>query len=156
MHAAHVQSEAETFERLSNSLRLAAEHAENLAKLPAKGPTYDRFRKELKVVEDQCRIAAYYREDARWFQIGIVMERVHQRGGSWLRAKQPAKLFLGLAEFLRASHASIETLRNTKTGVRGMIVPTERQERRIGAPMQVLLPGGMTQRASGLIVPGVA
>ena len=151
-----MQSEAETFERLSNSLKLAAEHAENLATLPAKGPTYDRFRKELKVVEDQCRIAAYYREDARWFQIGLVMERVHQNGGNWLRAKQPAKLFLGLAEFLRSSYASIQTLRNARTGVRGMIVPVAKQERKIGAPMQVLLPPGMRQRPSGLIVPGGA
>lgn len=161
-------TEAEIFECLSANFKLAAEHCDDLAKLPRKGPTYRKLCDELLLIEGACRQAGYWRQDARWFHFGLMMEEAHKRAGGWLRGIKgpngvPVKLapghihplFAKLAENLRAGHAKAEEFRTKATGRVGMILPipqtppTRTQDRQV----QVLLPPGMRSTPSGLIVP---
>lgn len=130
-------SEQEIFSCLFDNFKKAAEHAEDLAKLPRKGPTYVKLREELKLCEGAARQAAYWRQDARWLQIGLYMEEAHQRAGNWLRGirnkttgmweKLPEgqlhPYFMKLAENLRAGMKLAEGYRDNKTGRMGMILP---------------------------------
>ena len=162
-------TETEIFECLSHNLRLAAEDCELLATTPKRGWIYDRFRKELKLVEGACRQAAAWRGDTRWLPLGMKMEECHQIVGEWLRgvkdetgvrrpipegAKHP--MFLKLAELLRAAHGEVEKLRTKKTGVVGPILPEMISAHHLPVrhrPVSVMLPDGMIQRPSGLFVP---
>lgn len=162
-------TEAEIFECLSHNLRAAAEDCELLASSPKKGLIYDRYRKELKLVEGACRQAAAWRGDTRWLPLGMKMEECHQRAGEWLRGvkdesgirraipegtKHP--LFSKLAELLRAAYTQVEKLRTAKTGVVGTILPETISSHHLAVrhrPVSVMLPEGMIQRPSGLFVP---
>jgi hypothetical protein len=161
-------TESEIFDCLATNFKLAAEHSEDLAKLPRKGPTYRKLRDELKLLEGACRQAAYWRQDARWFPIGKIMATCHQMAGEWLRGlKQPSgrrvpiaesekhPLFMMLAESLRFLEKQALICKNGRTGRVGMILPKPQAAptRTQGRSVPVLLPPGMAQRASGLIVP---
>ena len=162
-------TEAEIFSCLAENFKSAAQHCADLAKLPRKGPTYRKLREELKLLEGSCRQAAYWRGDARWLRIGMYMEEVHQRAGSWLRGyKRPDgikvthregtlhPLFMKLAENLKAGFEAAEKLRTERTGIKGPIVPKpEAGPHRDTRPVQVRLPERRTN--SGLIIPaGIA
>ena len=166
-------TEVEIFSCLTSNFKLAAEHCEDLAKLPRKGPTYKKLRDELKLLEGACRQAAYWRQDARWLQIGLYMEEVHKRAGGWLRGYknqagqhitiregQLHPLFMKLADNLRKGQAAAERLRNRKTGIAGTILPKPmRAPHRDTRPVQVMLPPsapGERRTASGLIIPAGA
>jgi hypothetical protein len=163
-------TEPEIFSCLSANFKLAAEHCEDLSKLPRKGPTYLKLRAELKLLEGACRQAAYWRQDARWLRIGLYMEEVHKRAGEWLRGyKLPSgqrvthregtihPLFMKLAENLRAGQQQAERLRERKTGRSGTILPKAMPApHRDTRPVQVLMPDGFQKRRSGLIVPSGA
>lgn len=152
---------------MADNLRMAARDCELLATIPMKGMVYDRFRKELKLVEGCCRQASAWREDTRWLPIGLMMEECHKRAGDWLRGvvmpdgtrrliphgeKHP--LFVKLAENLHALLKQVSVLRTQATGRLGMILPdmapTPFRETR---QHRIELPAGMAARASGLIVP---
>ena len=165
-------TEPEIFDCLAENFKLAGQHCEDLAKLPRKGPTYIKFRAELKLLEGACRQAAYWRQDARWLRIGLYMEEVHKRAGDWLRGyKLPSgqrvthregtihPLFMKLAENLRAGQQQAERLRNRKTGRAGMILPKPMPApHRDTRPVQVLLPSAPRERRTpgGLIIPASA
>jgi hypothetical protein len=163
-------TEPEIFSCLAENFKLAAQHCEDLAKLPRKGPTYIKFRAELKLLEGACRQAAYWRQDARWLRIGLFMEEVHKRAGDWLRGyKLPSgqrvthregtihPLFMKLADNLRAGQRQAENLRTRKTERTGMILPKAAPApHRDTRPVQVLMPDGFQKRRSGLIVPSGA
>lgn len=135
-------TEAEIFDCLVDNFKKAAVHAEDLAKLPRKGPNYAKLREELKLVEGAARQAAYWRQDARWLQIGLYMEEAHQRAGNWLRGiKNPTTgewrkipegqlhpYFMKLAENLRAGLKLAEGYRDNRTGRVGMILPASMQQ----------------------------
>lgn len=151
-------AEHEVLDRLKSELRTAIDDCDKLAKLPARGPTYMRFRHSIKVIEGHCRVMAYYREDSRWFRVGLAMAEAHKRAGNWLRRHQrtvnsnPAHpLFLKLGENLRALLRQCERLETMATYRIGMILPEPQplphhRPRLVG---QVMLP-------SGLVVPGGA
>lgn len=154
-------TEADIFECLSANFKLAAEHCEDLARLPAKGPTYKMLRQELKLIEGACRQAGHYRGDARWLKIGLMMEEAHKRAGDWLRGvKQPNgtrrmlrpgemhPLFVKLAENLRAGHAAADKIRMSRTGRRGQILPIMQN-----APHRDTRPSGWRKTRSGLLLP---
>lgn len=154
-------TEQEIFDCISTNAKLAAEHCDDLAKLTRKGPTYDLLRKELKLIEGACRQAAYFRQDARWLPIGLMMEEAHTRAGEWLRGvKQPMggrrripegqlhPLFVKLADNLRALHARMESLRTKATNRVGMILPKPR-----AAPHRDTVPVGYTKSMGGVIIP---
>lgn len=151
-------TEPEIIDCLITNFRLAAESSDALAKLPAKGPTYRRLREELKLCEGASRQLAYWREDARWLQIGLYMEECHKRAGGWLRTHQPARLFSMLAENLRAGLARAQDLKDSKTGKVGAILPKPQEgPHRDTKPVAVNnLPADMVTRPSGLIVPASA
>lgn len=129
-------TEAEIFDCLETNFRLAAEHCEDLAKLPRKGPTYKKLIEELKLIEGACRQASVWREDTRWLRLGLMMEEAHKRAGDWLRGVAQAgggrraipegvkhPLFMKLAANLRAALALAEETRTKKTGHLGSILP---------------------------------
>jgi hypothetical protein len=156
---------------MADSLGKAIHHCEDLAVHPLKGPIYHQYRTELKLVEGCCRQASAWREDTRWLPIGLMMSKCHNMAGEWLRGVQDPvtkrrtpipegqkhPLFVKLAENLRALLVQVEKLRTGATGKMGMILPVtapapfrDTRQHRVAA-----LPPGMTQRPSGLIVPGM-
>lgn len=154
-------TEQEIFDCISTNAKLAAEHCDDLARLSRKGPTYDLLRKELKLIEGACRQAAYFRQDARWLPIGLMMEEAHKRAGEWLRGvKRPmggrAKipegqlhpLFVKLADNLRALHAQMEMLRTKATNRVGMILP-----KAMPGPHRDTVPVGYTKSMGGVLIP---
>jgi hypothetical protein len=159
-------TETEIFDRLTASFKLAAELADDLARLPLKGPTYDRFRKELRLIEGCCKQAAAWREDTRWLPIGMMMAEVHQRAGDWLRgfkmpdgsrvkiaATQINPCFTKLAENLRALERVALDTKNKATGRVGMILPEmQRGPHRDTRPAGWRAPPPATT-PSGLIIP---
>ncbi len=139
--------EAEIFNCMTENLRLAAEHCENLAILPAKGPTYHALRTSLALVEGCCRQASAWREDTRWLPIGLAMAEAHKRCGDWLRHRNPPKYFLMMAANLRNLYVVADGIKNKATGTTGMILPAALPgPHRDTRPVSVRLP-------SGLIVP---
>lgn len=151
-------TEQEIIDCLVTNFRLGAESCDDLAKLPRKGPSYRSLREQLKLCEGSCRQLAYFREDARWLQIGLYLEACHQKAGDWLRYRHPAKLFCKLAENLRHGLADAQRMKDAATGKAGAILPKPqaapfRDTRPVVVPT---LPPGMQQRASGLIVPAGA
>lgn len=130
-------TEPEIFACLTENFRLAAQHCEDLAKLTRKGPTYRKLRDELKLIEGAARQAAYWRQDARWLRIGLMMAEAHKRAGDWLRGirdketgiwkKLPPGVlhpyFMKLAENLRSGQTLAEQFKNARTGITGMILP---------------------------------
>ena len=151
-------TEREIFDCLATNFKLAAEHCDDLAKLPRKGPTYLKLREELRLLEGACRQAAYWRGgDARWLSLAWCMDQALKRAGSWLRGyKLPDgthvthregtlhPLFTKLAVNLRGGQAASEYLRTARTGVSGPILPkpiTTHHERR--TPSGLIIPAGM-------------
>ena len=118
-------TEREILNCLYENLKSATTHCRLLATLPARGPTYNLLRQELKLVEGACRQIGHWREDSRWFQVGLMMEEVHRRSGNWLRAFSPRKLFITLAETLCNTYVYCNNLETNSTGRRGAILPDE-------------------------------
>ena len=140
-------TEQEIFGCLSANFKLAAEHCDDLAKLPRKGPTYRKLREELKLLEGACRQAAHWRGDARWLRIGLYMEEVHKRAGNWLRACKHQgtlhPLFTKLAENMREGQKAAERLRTARTGRVGLILPKPGRPIERRTPGGLILPSGM-------------
>ncbi len=155
-------SEAELLDRMKCSIRSAAERCRKLAVHPLRGFVYDAMRKELKQIEQDCTSVAYYRNgDARWLNVGLMMEEAHKRAGDWLRKGQSKEarerthpLFQKLADNLDHLHKTIVYLETKATGVMGPILPAVLPApHRPGKNVQVALPPHMKQTNSGLIVP---
>lgn len=155
-------TETEIFDQMKTSFRLAIELCEDLARLPLKGPTYDKFRKQLRLIEGCCKQANTWREDTRWLAFIQLMSECHRRAGDWLRGIKQADgtrlriapgtlhpAFEMLADNLRALFLVTERIRTEKTGRSGMILPEvmagpHRDTRPVGfrAPL-VITPGGI-------------
>lgn len=157
-------TEVEIFDCLAVNFKLAAEHCEDLAKLPRKGPTYKKLRDELRLIEGAARQASAWRGDSRWLQIGLYMAEVHKRAGGWLRGYKDAQgrkithregtlhpLFMKLADNLRKGALAAEKLRTKKTGKVGVILPDL-----LAGPHRDTRPSGWNKTPSGLILPAGA
>lgn len=160
-------TETEIFDCLSDNFRKAAEHCENLAKLPRKGSSYTALRESLKLIEGACRQAAMWREDARWLRIGLMMAEAHERAGLWLRGiKLPSgqrvkiaeghmhPLFMKLAEHLRSFHRKADEFKTQSTGRIGTILPAvQAAPHRDTRPVHISVPAHLRQTAGGIILP---
>lgn len=148
-------TEVEIFACLRENFRLAAQYCEDLAKLPAKGPTYIKLRESLKLLEGCCKQASAWREDTRWLGFGLMMAECHKRAGDWLRGittdegvhiklapRHINQLFSMLAENLRGLAAIAEKCRTDRTNKVGMILPEVQRAplRTQGRQVSVLLP----------------
>lgn len=137
--------EHETLDELRTRLGSAVSYAAALAILPAKGPSYVKLRADLKQIEQLARMIAYNRGDARWLQIGMRMNQVHQITGHLLRKHYPHAYFREIEGWLRQLFQVADSLQHKPTGRVGMILPkpqagpTRTQDR----PVQVLLPDSM-------------
>ena len=122
-------TEVEIFDCMYDNLQKAAQHAVDLAKLPAQGPTYQKFREEMLLIEGCCRQASAWREDSRWLGVGMVIAQALARTGNWLRGYRvegtmgkvfySRDLYLMLADNLRGIAKVIEGLRHNATGQMG-------------------------------------
>lgn len=158
-------TEAEIFDQMETSFRLAIELCGALAVLPLKGEAYDKFRRQLRLIEGCCKQANTWREDTRWLLFIRLMGETHQRAGDWLRGiKQPdgtrVKIaegelhpaFVMLAVNLRALHECAAGIRDKATGRSGMILPDE-----MPGPHRDTRPVGWNRSGAGILIPsGVA
>jgi hypothetical protein len=161
-------TEIEIFDCMQTSLKLAVEQCEDLAKLPAKGPTYVKLRENLRLIEGCCKQASAWREDTRWLNFAFMMGEVHKKAGNWLRGtvqvdgipvklapQHGAMLFLKLADNLRGIDKLAGEVKNKATGRRGMILPEmgpapfrETRQHRVTLPRT---PGGIIIPAGALV-----
>ena len=121
-------TEVEILDCLKSNLKSATQKCKLLSHTPYRGVTYHELRKELKLIEGACRQMAYWREDTRWLQIGLLMEECHRRSGNWLRnfikpSPVSKQLFLKLAENLCSVYVACSNLETKATGERGLILP---------------------------------
>lgn len=157
-------TEVEIFDRMRESLKTAAECADDLAVLPQKGPTYERLRAELRLIEGCCKQATAWREDTRWLKVGLMMAECHKRAGGWLRGYKTQEgvnvkfasqhqnpLFRMLAANLRDAIRAVDELKNRATGRVGMILPDMAP-----APHRDTRPEGWRKSAGGILLPGAA
>lgn len=136
------KTEPELFSIMRDLLRSAIAHCRALAMLPLQGPTFIRLRAELKEIEELCRQVGYYRDDARWFRIGLVWEQIHQQCRAWIHYHHPRKKFLWLAERCEALDKAVDDLQTKATGRVGMILPKpEKEVRTNGRQVQVTAGG---------------
>jgi hypothetical protein len=156
-------TEVEIFDCMYDNLQKAAQHAVDLAKLPAQGPTYQKFREEMLLIEGCCRQASAWREDSRWLGVGMVIAQALARTGNWLRGYRvegtmgkvfySRDLYLMLADNLRGIAKVIEGLRHNATGQMGMILPEmPNVSRTQSRPVQVLAPAPAEVRSPGGII----
>lgn len=133
------------------SLRECIQASDELASINRRGRIYNRLREHLMLAEGACRQLAVFRQDARWYPIGRMLADVHDKAGDWLRGYKEKgtnrrihfalgeknRLFLMLSANLKALYKGVELLRDSKTGVSGMILPkTPVLGRRTGAPVR--------------------
>lgn len=145
-------TEVEIFSQMSDALGDAVDAAQDLAVNSRKGPSYDKLRKNLHLIEGCVRQAAYWREDTRWLPIAKMMGDAHKKSGDWLRGyKDPVSglrvafgpgqvntLFVMFAENLANLRNQVELLKTQKTGKSGLILPEMPYiGRRPGAPVPV-------------------
>ena len=152
-------TETEILDCLRTNLRKAIEHCDTLAVTPERGPVYREFRKELKLIEGACRQAGHWRRDARWLQIGMMMEEAHQRSLRWIN-KTPSLnsrkishgLFKKLADNMRVMEVSVNRIETSATNQVGAILPKPLPApiRTSGRPVQV--PSGMKVTPGGIIL----
>jgi hypothetical protein len=116
-------TEGEIFSCMVENFKKAASCCDRLVKLPVMGQAYGELRKSLKLIEGCCRQVGHWREDSRWFPLGIAMEMAHEKAGGWLRGRRPRKLFGMLGDNLRLGANLAEHLRHDKTGIKGAILP---------------------------------
>lgn len=116
-------SEVEIKDRLRQSLKEAASDARLLGILPMQGPTYEKMRENFALAETCCRQLGHYREDARWFQQALVMERAKEMTRRWITTHQKRNLFPMLAEKLEEMARVVGLLETRKTGRVGIIMP---------------------------------
>lgn len=144
-------TESDIFACLVENFRIAAECCDDLARLPAKGPTYRRLIPTLKLLEGACRQAGHYRENYNWFDIGICMAQAHQRAGGFLRTQYPhsarSELFKKLGANLRGFALAADRLRHARSGVRGSILPVTPNFtptlHQVRSPGGIILPGAV-------------
>ena len=82
-------TEIEIFQRMRESLRIAAECAEALAIEDVRGREYTVLREHLKLIEGCCIQAANWREDTRWLPLGRLVAECHQKGRQLAAASGP-------------------------------------------------------------------
>ena len=116
-------SEVEIRDQLYTSLLGAADDARLLGILPAQGPTYTRLRDRLKVAETCCRQMGMYREDSRWFNMGLIVEEAHQRTLRWVTTHVQRNMFGLLSAKLTEMANHVRQLETRRTGRTGMILP---------------------------------
>lgn len=130
-------TEQQIFSCMTENFRLAAEACDRLAVTPISGTSYKALRESLAMLEGTCRQAAVWRQDCRWYDIGLLMAEAHKRAGNWLRgAVDPVtgyriklaevhryRNFNLLADNLRKAEKRAIECRDRKTGRVGMILP---------------------------------
>lgn len=155
-------TEIEIFDCLSENFRIAAQCCDDLAVSPVTGPTYHKLRQALGLIEGACRQAAAWRDDSRWYPLGLQMAEAHKRAGDWLRGAKdektgmPIKLaashrhrcFTLLGANLRAGERLAKDLKTKATGIVGPILP---EAYRIMKPSR-----GLRVTPGGIILPGGA
>lgn len=118
-------TEQEIFDCLKTNLQGAADDCDMIARHPQSGLAFQRMRSRLALAEGACKQAAFWREDARWLRIGLVIETAHQKARQWLdpATVSTKKMFTTLASALRQMLLDLKRLETGATGRTGMILP---------------------------------
>ena len=146
-------TEQEILDCLKENLRLGAENADKLSR-GERGPVYQEFRENLRLVDGCCRQMTGGREDTRWSPFGVKIRELQQRVGRWLVEKEPGWKFKGAGEILRYALAQALELETKKTGKVGAILPkiqagpTRTQGRPTSMSGLILPPGFNTPKES--------
>lgn len=153
-------TEAEVIDRLKSSLRECMDASKALATDSRRGKHYSALREHLKLVEGCCRQLGAFREDSRYFKLGLQMEECHKAAGGWLRGYrvngikimvapgQLNEMFVRLYINIEAILHGVEMMVVAKTGQRGPIVPEITQHRRIGRAVN-----GYNPSRGGVLMP---
>lgn len=143
-------TDVEIWDKLSSCLKACIQGCDNLAKLPAMGPTYRKMIVDLEELEGAARQFGTAREDARWNHFGWEMARFRQRIGDAIRAHEPRMVFLSMKAMIEVYQGTALAMKDAKTGKRGPILPIQRpgphrETRPVYVKSQggVLLPGGV-------------
>lgn len=144
--------EQEIFSCMAENLAGAIEDCEAIARQRESGARFDSLRKRLKLVEGCCTQAAYWRQDARWLPLGVMMEQVHQRAREWLHypSVQSKKLFVMLADNLRKLEREVRRLRFMATGKTGVMLPKPRPSGRLSSTVLI---SGYRPSSGGVLLP---
>jgi hypothetical protein len=137
-------TEREILDCLKMNLRLGAENADKLSR-GERGPVYQEFRENLRLVDGCCRQMSGWREDTRWSPFGVKIRELQQRVGRWLVEKEPGWKFKSAGEILRFAFAQALDLETKKTGKVGAILPK--------LPTPETRTQGRPSSMSGLILP---
>ncbi len=155
-------TEIEIFDCMTDNIKLAVDCCEKLARDSVRGEHYEKLRDALGLIEGCCQQASAHREDTRWLNIAPIFAECHKKAGDWLRGYKVngetihlafGELnlnFVALAKGLRQALRVIESLRDSRTGQRGPILPEAPKE--IGRQPS----NYQIKRPSGLIVPAGA
>jgi hypothetical protein len=145
-------TEQEIFSFLAEKFRLAAECADKLAISAKQGPTYAALRENLKGAEGAIRQGGHFREDSRWFQIGLALEECHQLARRWIVEHYSRKVFTLLADKLRQFEREAVDLRDKAPPKLGLILPKLRDDP-TERPAHIQVPPKFKKTKAGLIVP---
>jgi hypothetical protein len=142
-------TEQDILQRLTDSLKVAAECCDKLATEPRTGANYSRLRKHLKLIEGCARQMTFWRDDARWQLLRGKAATCHEKAGDWLRSYAPRMYFMKLSSALRQLHVDTERLRTQPTGRMGAILPVAPPP-----PSRSVHPVGWTPSKGGILMPG--
>jgi hypothetical protein len=149
-------TEVEIFDCLINNLKSAASDCESLARLPAKGPTFQRLVESLALAEGAAQQMCFWRDgDTRWLNFMRAFETAHQMVRKWIVDRAPPEPYLRVAVQIRLWLKMVEILRDQRTERKsGPILPEagEATEVRQGRPVQVKTPEAPVM-VNGLIIP---
>lgn len=106
-----------------SALLAAADCAKALTTVPAQGPEYVKLRMYLALAEGACRQMGWWRDDARWFPLGMMPEQFHQVARGMIGNKYARQGFRVLEGKIRQLVATADELENKRTGRVGMILP---------------------------------
>jgi hypothetical protein len=121
--------EVELFDRHIQALGEARRCCEHLGsqldpeKAAPRGWAYAELKKSLKYAEDSLRQVAAYRSDTRWLKLAMIYARA-MRAAQIKFVGQKWGWFTGLVKVLDAGLVNMDTLKHTRTGARGPILPT--------------------------------
>ena len=154
-------TEVEIIDCMKTSLKSAANHCRQLAKLangelPNQGSTYDALREDFKLIEGCCQQLTHWRENYKW---NVFSAKIVELRGWSLKfldgTAKSCKKFLDLANLFDLFLTIAEDLERRAHGARGPILPALLPDPNVRhRPVQVLTtPRGELVTQGGIILP---
>lgn len=142
-------TEQDIFSKMADGFAEAGALCEKIAASPLKGASYRRLIVVCTEIEGTCRQAGHWRENYRWFPLGIEVHQLQLLMGKWLRARYPKpaakRMFTLAATTMRRLQHSVIALKDQKHGQLGAILPMpgEGPARQRSVQVPRVTPGGI-------------